>query len=54
MVTYSRRPIQELDQADISVIRKVALRDRLGAIRKAFDKEVKDAENAASKEVRLA
>ncbi|TFK96651.1 tRNA synthetases class II (A)-domain-containing protein [Pterulicium gracile] len=45
---------KELDQADISVIRKVALRDRLGAIRKAFDKEVKDAENAASKEAQNA
>ena len=33
---------QELGQADISVLRKAELRDRLASIRKAFDKEVKE------------
>ena len=40
----------ELGQADISLIRKNALRDRLTSVRKAFDKEVKERETKAQKE----
>ena len=40
----------ELGQADISLIRKNALRDRLASVRKAFDKEVKEKETKAQKE----
>ncbi|KAG6813654.1 hypothetical protein H0H92_008891 [Tricholoma furcatifolium] len=40
----------ELGQSDISIIRKAEMRDRLGAIRKAFDKQVKEKETAANKE----
>ncbi|KAF9446404.1 hypothetical protein P691DRAFT_803998 [Macrolepiota fuliginosa MF-IS2] len=40
----------ELNQAEISVIRKAELKDRLTAIRKAFDKQVKEKEAAANKE----
>ncbi|THV06778.1 hypothetical protein K435DRAFT_743360 [Dendrothele bispora CBS 962.96] len=39
----------ELGQVDISVIKKAELKDRLGAIRKAFDKQIKEREAAASK-----
>jgi alanyl-tRNA synthetase len=39
----------ELGQADISLITKNQLRDRLAVIRKAFDKEIKDREAAANK-----
>lgn len=42
---------QELGQADISVLRKAELRDRLASIRKAFDKEVKEREAKANKAV---
>ena len=44
---------QELGQSDISTILKADLRDRLGAMRKAFDKEIKDREAAINKMVRL-
>ncbi|KAG6853372.1 hypothetical protein C0991_004931 [Blastosporella zonata] len=39
-----------LGQSDISVIKKAELKDRLGAIRKAFDKQVKEKETLANKE----
>ncbi|TFY60907.1 hypothetical protein EVG20_g7252 [Dentipellis fragilis] len=39
----------ELGQADISVLRKADLRDRLAVLRKAFDKEIKEREAAANK-----
>ncbi|KAL0581861.1 Alanine--tRNA ligase [Marasmius crinis-equi] len=39
----------EVGQSDISVIKKTELRDRLGAMRKAFDKQVKERETAAGK-----
>jgi alanyl-tRNA synthetase len=42
---------QELGQAEISVLRKAELKDRLTAIRKAFDKQAKEKEAAANKEV---
>ena len=41
----------ELGQADFSAVRKAELRDRATALRKAFDKEVKDKEAAATKAV---
>lgn len=49
---FTERP-QELGQADISVIRKTELRDRLATIRKAFDKQAKEKEAATNKEVRV-
>ncbi|KAI0749326.1 tRNA synthetases class II (A)-domain-containing protein [Daedaleopsis nitida] len=39
----------QIGQADISLLKKNELRDRLGAIRKAFDKYLKDKEAAANK-----
>ncbi|TFK54380.1 hypothetical protein OE88DRAFT_1655033 [Heliocybe sulcata] len=39
----------ELGQVDISAVLKVELRDRLAAIRKAFDKQVKEKEAASNK-----
>uniref|UniRef100_A0A0W0GDV4 Alanine--tRNA ligase n=1 Tax=Moniliophthora roreri TaxID=221103 RepID=A0A0W0GDV4_MONRR len=39
----------ELGQADISVLKKNELKDRLAVIRKAFDKQVKEKEAAAGK-----
>ncbi|EJD02604.1 uncharacterized protein FOMMEDRAFT_167809 [Fomitiporia mediterranea MF3/22] len=39
----------ELGQADISVLKKNELRDRLAAIRKAFDKQTKEREQALQK-----
>jgi alanyl-tRNA synthetase len=39
----------ELGQADISLLRKSGMRDRLTTLRKAFDKEVKEKETAANK-----
>ncbi|KAI0267165.1 tRNA synthetases class II (A)-domain-containing protein [Gloeopeniophorella convolvens] len=39
----------ELGQADISLLRKSDMRDRVAAMRKAFDKEVKERETAANK-----
>ncbi|KAG6905576.1 hypothetical protein DXG01_001872 [Tephrocybe rancida] len=39
-----------LGQSDISVIKKAELKDRLGAIRKAFDKQIKEKESLANKE----
>ncbi|PAV18417.1 tRNA synthetase class II [Pyrrhoderma noxium] len=39
----------ELGQADISVLKKNELRDRLAVIRKAFDKETKEREQALQK-----
>ncbi len=44
--------LQELGQADISLLRKSGMRDRLTALRKAFDKEIKEKEAAANKAVR--
>ena len=41
----------ELGQADISLLRKSGMRDRLTTLRKAFDKEVKERETAANKGV---
>ena len=52
-VTYVLTPHQELNQADISTLVKSTLRDKLAVVRKAFDKEIKDREAAASKAVRL-
>ena len=43
--------MQELGQADISILRKAELRERLAVIRKAFDKEVKEREAKANKAV---
>jgi hypothetical protein len=45
--------MQELGQADISTILKSHLKDRLAVLRKAFDKEVKDQETAATKAVSI-
>lgn len=42
---------QELNQADISLVFKTELLDRLGAVRKAFEKQRKDKETAANKAV---
>lgn len=42
---------QDLNQADISVLRKAELKDRLAKSRKAFDDENKAREKAASKAV---
>ena len=42
---------QELNQADISVVHKAELLERLTAIRKAFEKHKKDKEAAANKAV---
>ncbi|KAI0958702.1 Alanine--tRNA ligase, variant 5 [Taiwanofungus camphoratus] len=39
----------ELGQADISVLRKSELRDRLAVVRKAFDKQMKEREAVANK-----
>ncbi|EPQ57417.1 hypothetical protein GLOTRDRAFT_110560 [Gloeophyllum trabeum ATCC 11539] len=39
----------ELGQVDISAVLKAELRDRLAAIRKAFDKQIKEREAAANK-----
>jgi len=44
--------LQELGQADISLLRKSHLRDRLMVLRKALDKETKEKEAAANKTVR--
>lgn len=41
----------ELGQADFSAVRKTELKERATALRKAFDKEVKDKETAATKAV---
>ena len=43
---------KEIGQADISILVKSELKDRLTTLRKAFDKEVKEKEAAASKAVR--
>lgn len=43
---------QELGQADISVILKAGLKERLTVVRKAFDKQIKEKEGAANKQVR--
>ncbi|KAJ7084272.1 tRNA synthetases class II (A)-domain-containing protein [Mycena belliarum] len=40
----------ELGQADISVVWKSELKERLGAVRKAFDKQIKEREAVANKE----
>ena len=43
---------QELNQADISVLRKAQLKDRFARVRKAFDEENKARDKAASRIVR--
>lgn len=43
--------VQDLNQADISVLRKAGLKDRLAKSRKAFDDENKAREKTASKAV---
>lgn len=43
---------KEIGQADISILVKSELKDRLTTLRKAFDKEVKEKEAATSKAVR--
>ncbi|KAJ7901677.1 tRNA synthetases class II (A)-domain-containing protein [Mycena olivaceomarginata] len=40
----------ELGQADISVVLKAELKERLAVVRKAFDKQIKEKEAAANKE----
>lgn len=42
---------QELGQADISLVEKMRMRDRLAALRKSFDKEIKEKELTATKAV---
>lgn len=42
---------KELGQADISVLKKAELRDKLAAIKKAFDKETKEREVILNKAV---
>lgn len=42
---------QELGQADISVLLKAELKDRLATVRKALDKQIKEKENAMNKAV---
>ena len=49
-ITYTSP--QELGQADISVLKKAQLKDRLAAVRKAHDKQIKDREAQANKNVR--
>lgn len=44
-------PLQQLNQADISLLHKTELVERLTAIRKAFEKQKKDKETAANKAV---
>ena len=44
--------MQHLGQADISLLKKNELRDRLAGIRKSFEKYLKDKEAAANKAVR--
>lgn len=46
-------PLQQLRQADISLLKKSELGDRLAIIRKLFDKYLKDKEATANKAVRL-
>jgi hypothetical protein len=43
--------LQELGQADISVLLKAELKDRLATVRKALDKQIKEKENAMNKAV---
>ncbi|KAI0080521.1 hypothetical protein K474DRAFT_1657657 [Panus rudis PR-1116 ss-1] len=43
----------ELNQADIALLLKKELQDKLSSIRKAFDKQVKEKEAAANKAVKL-
>ncbi|KAJ6557172.1 tRNA synthetases class II (A)-domain-containing protein [Mycena sp. CBHHK59/15] len=40
----------ELGQADISIVKKSELKERLGTVRKAFDKQIKEREASANKE----
>jgi len=44
--------LQELGQTDTSLLRKLDMRERLMALRKALDKETKERETAANKTVR--
>lgn len=48
---WCSRTFQELGQADISVLVKADLKERLGAIRKAFDKQIKEKEAVVNKSV---
>lgn len=43
--------LQELGQADISVLLKAELKDRLATLRKSLDKQIKEKENAINKAV---
>ncbi len=43
---------QELGQTDISAIKKAELKERLAAMRKTFDKQIREKETALNKEVR--
>ncbi|KAJ7671116.1 hypothetical protein B0H14DRAFT_3121695 [Mycena olivaceomarginata] len=45
-----KTPSVELGQADISVVLKAELKERLAVVRKAFDKQIKEKEAAANKE----
>jgi hypothetical protein len=51
MIQRSESSCQELGQSDISVLRKAELKDRLGNIRKVFDKQMKEKETLANKAV---
>lgn len=51
ILMWCSRTSQELGQADISVLVKADLKERLGAIRKAFDKQIKEKEAAVNKSV---
>lgn len=54
-VSWSQRfRFQELNQADISVLRKAEVKEKLNTIRKAFDKDIKEKEAALNKLVRAA
>ena len=44
---------QDLGQADMSVLRKAELRDRLASTRKAFDKYLKELDNVKTKQVSM-
>lgn len=49
----SYNSLQELNQADISVLRKAEIKDKLNTTRKAFDKDIKEKEAALNKLVRV-
>lgn len=51
IIYFSHVISKELGQADISIIKKAELRDRLAAMRKAFDKQTKEREQSLQKAV---